>query len=80
MKPLTKEQLSGLVAMVGATREQEFNCAECGSFAAEFAERQLAGLPLDDALMRVAQHLEVCPECREELLALIAILEAGRAG
>lgn len=79
MKPLTKEQLSGLLTLVGATHEQELNCAECAAFAAEFAERQLARLPLDEALKRVAQHLEVCPECREEMLALIAILETGRA-
>lgn len=78
MKTLTKEQLAELAAVVGATREREINCAECGNFAAEFAERQLAGLPLDEALKRVEQHLEICPECREELLALKKILEAER--
>jgi uncharacterized protein YbaR (Trm112 family) len=77
MKPLTKQQLAGLIASVGATRDQELNCAECQSFAAEFAERQLAGLPLDEALARVEQHLVICPECREELLALKKILETN---
>jgi uncharacterized CHY-type Zn-finger protein len=76
MKPLTKQQLAGLIASVGATREQELNCAECQHFVAEFAERQLADLPLDEALARVEQHLVICPECREELLALKKILEA----
>ena len=77
MKPLTQEQLTGLVAMVSATSEEELNCSECAAFAAEFAERQLAGRALDETMMRVAQHLEVCPECREELLALTAILKVG---
>jgi hypothetical protein len=75
MKPLTQEQLAGLVASVRATHDQELNCQECQNFSAEFAERQLAGLPLDEALARVEQHLTICPECREELLALKKILE-----
>jgi hypothetical protein len=78
MKPLTKDQLCGLLSLVGATRERELNCGECQEFAAEFAERQLAGLELTSALKKVEQHLEVCPECREELLALKKVLEAGR--
>ena len=75
MKPLTKQQLAALITSVDATRDEELNCAECQNFAAEFAERQLAGLPLDEALARVEQHLVICPECREELLALKLILE-----
>ncbi len=75
MKTLSKEQLADLVASVNATRDQELNCQECQNFAAEFAERQLAGLPLDEALARVEQHLTICPECREELFALKKILE-----
>ncbi len=77
MKTLTQEQLAGLVASVNATRDRELNCQECRNFAAEFAERQLAGLPLDEALARVEQHLTICPECNEELLALKRILETN---
>ena len=78
MKPLTKEQVAGLARMVADTHEHELNCSECLKYAAEFAERQLAGLPLDQALKKVEQHLTICPECREELLALKKILEAGK--
>ncbi len=77
MKPLTKQQLVGLINSVDATRDQELNCADCQNFAAEFAERQLVGLPLNEALARVEQHLVICPECREELLALKKILETS---
>jgi hypothetical protein len=80
MKTLTQEQLAALAHTIRATREQEINCADCERLAAEFAEHQLAGLPLDAALTRVEQHLEVCPECREELLALKIILEAEKRG
>jgi predicted anti-sigma-YlaC factor YlaD len=78
MKPLSPDQLAGLLKLVDATREQELNCQECRELAAEFAERQLAGVALDSALQMVEQHLEVCPECREEVLALKRVLEAGR--
>jgi hypothetical protein len=74
MKTLTPEQIKGIVHMVAQTREQELNCSECQSFVGEFAERQLAGLPLDEALERVEHHLTLCPDCREELLALEKIL------
>jgi hypothetical protein len=75
---LTKEQIAGLARQVGDTHEHELNCSECLNFAAEFAERQLAGLPLNEALKKVEQHLILCPECREELLALKKILEEGK--
>ena len=78
MKPLTAHQIKGIVRMVEQTREREFNCSECQSFVGEFAERQLAGLPLDEALARVEHHLQLCPECREEFLALEKILRASR--
>jgi predicted anti-sigma-YlaC factor YlaD len=78
MKPLTPEQLSGLVRLVGATREQEFNCQHYQAYAAAFAERRWTGRALEGALAKVEQHLEVCPECREESLALKRVLEAAR--
>lgn len=78
MKPFTKTHIQELVRQVGATREQELNCTECRSYFGEFAEKQLVGLPPDAALARVEQHLEVCPECHEELLALKKILEAEK--
>ena len=78
MKPLTKDQLSQFTQMITATREHEINCSECAALAAEFAERQLAGLEIDAALSKVEQHLQICPECREELAALKRILEAEK--
>lgn len=76
MKPLTKEQLSRFTQMITATRDQEINCSECASLAAEFAERQLNGLEIDGTLVRVEQHVQICPECREELEALKKILKS----
>ena len=77
MKRLTPQQIEGLVRMIGQTREHEFNCAECQRNVGEFAERQIAGLPLGETLAGVEQHLTVCSECREEFLALEKILRAS---
>jgi hypothetical protein len=52
----------------------EFNCAECQRNIGEFAERRVAGLPLEVALAGVEQHLTVSSECRGEFLALEKIL------
>jgi len=78
MKRLTHQQIKGLVTVIGNTREHEFNCAECQRNVGEFAERQIAGLPLDEVLARVEQHLTVCPECSEEFLALERILRESK--
>ena len=77
MKLLTPQQIEGLVRLIGQTREYEFNCAECQRNVSEFAERKIAGLPLEGELAGVEQHLTVCSECREEYLALEKILRAS---
>jgi hypothetical protein len=76
MKQLTAEQIKGLISKIGLTRDVELNCSECQRHVGEFAERQLAGLPLDEALARVEHHLSICPECREEFEALEKVLRA----
>ena len=77
MKRLTSQQIEGLVRLIGQTSEHEFNCAECQRNVSEFAERKVAGLPLEGELAGVEQHLTVCSECREEYLALEKILRAS---
>ena len=75
--PLTPDQLGGLAKLVGLTHDHEFDCAECLQHVGEFAEHQLAGRSNDETLAKVEQHLALCPECKEEWLALKKILEAG---
>ncbi len=82
MKPenqrLTREQVGGIVKMLGLTRDREFNCSECLQHVGEFAECQLGGKPLAEVLASVEHHLGLCPECREEFEALMKILKAGQ--
>jgi hypothetical protein len=80
MKPeeqrLTREQVGGIVKMLGLTRDREFNCSECLQHVGEFAECQLLKKPLDEVIASVEHHLALCPECREEFEALMKILKA----
>lgn len=77
-QPLTREQVGSIVKLLGLTRDRELNCGECLQHVSEFAERQLAHQPVDEAIAQVEQHLALCPECREEYEALMKILKAGQ--
>jgi predicted anti-sigma-YlaC factor YlaD len=72
---LSDDQIRALVRALGITREHEIDCGECLDRVAEFAECELAGRPIPDALETVRHHLARCGECREEYEALIAALE-----
>jgi uncharacterized protein with PIN domain len=82
MKPeeqrLTREQVGGIVKMLGLTRDREFNCSECLQHVSEFAECQMVNKPVGEVIASVEQHLALCPECREEYEALMKILKAGQ--
>ncbi|MBA3963615.1 MAG: hypothetical protein H0X40_17195 [Chthoniobacterales bacterium] len=77
MSALTPEQMEGLFRAIQLTREHEFDCSECQNHLGEFTEKQLAGLPTDEVLARVAHHLSLCPQCSEEFVALEKILRAN---
>jgi uncharacterized protein with PIN domain len=72
---LSDDQIRALVRALGITREQEIDCSECLDRVAEFAERELAGSPIPDALETVRHHLARCGECREEYEALFTALK-----
>ena len=72
---LSNKQIEGLTHLLGLTRDQELNCSECLDHVAEFAECELIGKPIPDALEAVSHHLSLCTECREEYEALFSALE-----
>lgn len=75
---LAPAQTLELLRFVRETRDSEDTCGECLMNLSEFAEKQLVGASLDEALERVEHHLSLCPECAEEYRALKRILEASR--
>ena len=53
------------------------SASPCLAGMAEFAESQLVGTELDEALQRVDDHIRLCPECAEEYEILREALRAN---
>lgn len=69
--PRTRDQLRDLLRLVSATEPDELDCDQVlqrlGALFETFARREEP----TEKLAKVVQHLEVCPECREEFDALV---------
>lgn len=63
---LSKKQVSSLVQLVASATPDEMDCDGCLDHVAEFAETQLAGLPIQSAMAEVQNHLQNCPCCQNE--------------
>ena len=71
---LDPKQVETLLASTLATRPREIDCDEWLASAARYAELSKSGTEIPEDLELMAQHLEVCPECREEFETLVALL------
>jgi len=80
--PLDRRQIDRLLGFVADTCEDEIACDDCLAGMAAFAERELAGVEIPEALRRTETHLATCSECAEEYALLVAVLrgEQSRAG
>lgn len=77
---LTNEQIKTLMSLVSATCDDCLDCDGCYDRVAEFAEAELTGRPLCEALCAVRTHLKNCPCCADEYRALLAALEELQSG
>jgi len=73
---LDENQIHALLSQVADTRSEEIGCDECLGGMAEFAEAELVGREVPDALRRIHAHLAFCPECAEEYALLRELLGA----
>jgi hypothetical protein len=64
-----------LLQMVEATREIELSCDEVSRLLDQFAEIVYQGEDVTSIMPLVKNHVELCPECKEELEALLRILQ-----
>lgn len=68
---LSRTQVTTLLGLVASTKDDGVDCEGCFGQIAEFADAQLTGKPLPDALVAVQTHLEQCPCCADEYRALL---------
>lgn len=66
-----RERLHELLRLVQATEPDELDCDEFLARVAPLLEVVAAEKDLPAELRPVAQHLSVCPECKEEFDALL---------
>ncbi|WP_437993376.1 hypothetical protein [Sorangium sp. So ce145] len=76
MKSLSQEEIRDLARVVLATKPDELICDEWLEHAPRYAELVAEGAPVPEALVEAAQHLDLCPECAEELRACLLALAA----
>lgn len=63
-----------MLFMLASTREEELNCDQVYALLEQFSEAVLRREPLTDLMKSIEQHLNVCPDCREEYETLLAMI------
>ncbi|HVK10269.1 MAG TPA: hypothetical protein VM597_15995 [Gemmataceae bacterium] len=71
---LTDDHIRDLAEVLIQTRPDELTCDEWLDRVGGYAEAVAAGRPVPAGSELVEHHLAICPECREELDALVAAL------
>ncbi len=66
-----------MMQMLAVTRDNELSCDEVYTLLDQFAEAISRGEAVKEWMTPVGQHLKVCPDCREEYEALLAMIEAA---
>jgi len=72
---ISNEQIKTLLGFVAKTSDDEVSCQTCEDQISQFAESELAGKEIPDALKVIEEHLKICPECTEELALIRRALE-----
>jgi hypothetical protein len=67
---LTQDKMKLLIETLVLTRDDEVDCDGCFEFMAEFAENELAGCSVPEALAAIDHHLKLCGDCVEEFKLL----------
>lgn len=76
MVKLSEEILKELMRRLEATQVGAYSCEETFALLDEYVELVLAGNQDAAALMPlVRNHIEMCPDCREDCKMLLCILE-----
>lgn len=74
-KPAMSAQM--LIAGVMNTQPSEFDCGECFEQLDRFVEAKVTGDNAAELMPMVQDHLDRCPDCREEYEALLLALQAN---
>ena len=76
--PMTKGQAEKILRMIENTQLEELSCDEVFELLDVYAEMAARGEDVIDLFPLVRHHLDMCPDCREELEALMRIIEHAK--
>jgi len=71
--------IAKLARDIERTQDVEYSCDDAHRLLDQFAEAVLRGEDVARLMPLVQQHLDLCPDCREEFEALMRILRASPA-
>ncbi len=71
------EKMKKMMAMLSQTQEIELTCDDVFAILDEFTELAAQGEDVRQLMPLVQQHLDTCPDCRDEYKVLESILLAG---
>lgn len=71
----SKEVLKNMLRKIEQTQEIELTCGETFDLLDQYAEMVVNGDDPTQLMPLVKQHLDICPDCREELEALLRVLQ-----
>jgi len=74
---LNVEILKKMTRAIATTRDEEIGCDDCFEFVDIFVEAELKGKNPAEAMPLVEAHLNRCPNCLEELEALLDAIKAN---
>jgi len=74
------DKLKTMVRGVARTTETEYSCDDVYELLDEFTEAVVQGKDVAKLMPLVQQHLEMCPDCREEFEALLRVVRATQPG
>jgi DNA-binding transcriptional MerR regulator len=72
---MSSQDMQNLLHRLEKTQEEEYSCDEAHELMDQFAEMVMRGEDAAQIMPLVQHHLEMCPDCAEELEALLTILE-----
>ncbi len=71
--------IAKLARDIELTQDIEYSCDDVHRLLDQFAEAVLRGEDVARLMPLVQQHIDLCPDCREEFEALMRILRASPA-
>jgi hypothetical protein len=71
----SQEVLKSMLRKIGQTQEVELTCGETFDLLDQYAEMVVNGEDVAQLMPLVKQHLDMCPDCREEFEALLQVLQ-----